>query len=70
METGVARVTKVIENDDSHHEKSISHRENVEWGPTEVLGPHVEVKISLCESKVNFEGSLIQTPAALSCDGA
>ena len=29
------------------HEKSISHRENVERGATEVFGPYVEVKISL-----------------------
>ena len=49
METGVARVTKVVENDDRHHEKSISHREDVERGATEVFGPYVEVKISLCQ---------------------
>ena len=47
VKAGVAGVTKVVENDDRHHEKSISHREDVERGATEVFGPHVEVKISL-----------------------
>ena len=47
VKAGVAGVTKVVENNDRHHEKSISHREDVERGTTEVFGPHVEVKISL-----------------------
>ena len=47
MKAGVAGVAKVVEDDDRHHEKSISHREDVERGATEVLRPHVEVKISL-----------------------
>ena len=51
MKAGVAGVTKVVENDDRHHEKSISHREDVERGATEVLGPHIEVKISLSLNK-------------------
>ena len=69
MKTEVAGVTKVVENDDRHHEKSITHGEDVERGATEVLGPHVEVKISLMWIKaVHFTDSVLKKPAAWSCD--
>ena len=47
MKTRVAGVAEVIEDDDGHHEERVAHGENVEGGAPEVLGPHIEVKISL-----------------------
>ena len=68
MKTEVAGVAKVVENDDGHHEKGISHGEDVERGATEVLGPHVEVEISMIWIKtVHFRDSVLKKPAAWSC---
>ena len=62
VKAGVARVAKVVEDDDRHHEKGISHREDVERGATEVLGPHIEVKISLVWIKrINFRGFILNS---------
>jgi len=47
VKTGIARVTKVIQNDYGHHEEGISDGEDVERGAAEVLGLHIEVQISL-----------------------
>ena len=47
VKTGIARVTKVIQNDDGHHEEGISDGEDVERGAAEVLGLHIKVQISL-----------------------
>ena len=47
VKTGIARVTKVIQNDYGHHEEGISDGEDVERSAAEVLGLHIEVQISL-----------------------
>ena len=51
MKTVEAGVAEVIEDDDGHHEERVAHGENVEGGAPEVLGPHIEVKISLSLNK-------------------
>ena len=60
MKAGVAGVAKVVEDDDRHHEKSISHREDVKGGATEVLGPHIEVKISLWIKTIHISEAQIK----------
>ena len=62
VKAGVAGVAKVVEDDDRHHEKSISHREDVEGGATEVLGPHIEVKISLWIKTIHISEALSSIP--------
>jgi len=47
VKTGIARVAKVVENDNSHHEEGVSDGEDVERGAAEVLGLHIKVQISL-----------------------